>query len=947
MKTPIFLCAKFWKKHIKNALALLFAGTLLTAVVFVHFMSSREAAVRDVYSCYEASGRYEVIIGNSNDRVLGKLTEGKSGYNYGFINVLGTMGNAVNSYLYGTVSDEHDIYFIPLDEGRMPETADELAVDRGVLNALFWAGKCGDRITLNGKTYQVVGIINEEFGRSRRGSQLNESSSEYGMSDGHGIPLIFIGGSNETPLYRVDFLNNFFGGETASGLDGQLKDRPGEYYYAPILRELLNDEQWYHTIDKTAFQLSVFDEYDEKLFLYIAYIGTAISVLSVFSVLRSIFAERRGRIETLKKIGAKSSVIARMYAFECAAFAILQTALGIISGLAVYGGIYLFRTGVLGAKPYSGFENIPTAREHTRDPFLYACVISAALFAAAYLITVLTADIKPRKRIKNKKPSSLPRCFGKAFSQGGVTVVQTAALTLICFSVTLGYLYYTDNGKDPLAADQSGYLPETVSYEVGRLSDGKQIDMEENNVAEFYSCAAPLFSGVGHMDNPRTAYFYSIVTDFSRGTDDSTVSALPDNAYSTGLLTNTFIAYGEPDAGYGNEIDLSNEIVREGIIQASSGEYKDFFDEGETGSKHMYQAPTKLASAPVLNRLYEYVEDGGIDLDRINEGKELIVVYQSKKPSFGIGDKVTVYSAAAGEQNVGIGGIVSAEVTVGAVVRLPDTAGALLNYSARDLRDGYTHNFLTTATGADAMGLPCAKYTEVFTEEKTDGGIFPLSAEMELTSLEKLKHDNFITRAAQLSGIALVLTVMSLLGFSAYFNGIGMKIRMKSYNISVIRAVGASVSEIRKRLLLRSVKIPLIASALSYGLIRLLQSIMRGGYDRYAELMTQAQNIKGTVYDKWQTIVFADPEYYFGSGGAAADMLYAEMSAEVSAIEDKAGVLRNNMLFNGVMWQPHSEIPALVLFAVLCAVTFILTALALKRFRGSIAGDLNEERKRR
>ena len=946
MKTSVYLVLKYWKKHKKNLAALLFSGVLLTAIVFVHFMSSREAAVRDVYSCYEASGRYEVIIGNSNDEVLGKLTDGKSGYNYGYMNVLGTMGNAVNSYLYGNVNDEHDIYFIPLDEGRMPETADELAVDRGVLEALFWAGKCGDSITLNGKTYQVVGIINEDFGKSRRGSQLNESSSEYSISDGHGIPLIFIGGSNETPLYRIDFLNNFFGVETELGLDEQLRDRPGEYYYAPILRELLNDEQWYHTLDKTSYQFSVFVEYDEKLFLYIAYIGAVISVLSVFSVMRSIFAERRGRIETLKKIGAKRLVITQMYAFECAAFAVLQTALGIVSGLAVYGGIYLFKTNVLGAKPYSGFDNIPIAREHTRDPFLYACVISVALFAAAYLITVLTADIKPRMRIKNKKPRALSRCFGKAFSQGCVTVVQTVALTLICFSVMIGYLYYTDNGKDPLAANQSGYLPETVSYEVGRLSDGKQIDMEENNVAEFYSCAAPLFSGVGHMDNPQTTYFYSIVTDFSRGIDDSTVSALPDNAYSTGLLTNTFIAYDEPDTGCGNEIDLTNEIVREGIIKASSKEYKDFFDEGETGSKHMYQAPTKLASALVLNRLSDYVEDGEIDLDRINMGKELIVVYQSKKPSFRVGDKVTVYSAAAGEQNVGIGGIVSTEITVGAVVRLSDTAGALLNYSVRDLREGYSHNFLTTAAGADAMGLPCAKYTEVFTEDKIDGGIFPLSAEMELTSLEQMKHDNFITRATQLSGIALVLLVMSLLGFSAYFNGIGMKIRMKSYNISVIRAVGVSVSKLRKELLLRSAKIPLIASALSYGLIKLLQSIMRGGYDRYVELMAQAQNMNSTVYDKWQAIVFADPEYYFSNGGAAADTLYAEMSAEVAAIKDKAGVLRNNMLFNGVMWQPHSEMPIFVLFIVLCAVTFILTAIALKKFKRDIAFDLNSGRTR-
>ncbi len=146
MKTPIYLTYKFWKKHLKNAFALLFSGTLLTAIVFVYLMSSREAFARSIYSEYECVGHHDIIIGNSNDEVLNKITEGKSGYYYGFINVLGTMGNGINSFPYGTVHDEHNIYFVPLDEGRMPETVDELAIDRGVLELLSWAGKCGDSI---------------------------------------------------------------------------------------------------------------------------------------------------------------------------------------------------------------------------------------------------------------------------------------------------------------------------------------------------------------------------------------------------------------------------------------------------------------------------------------------------------------------------------------------------------------------------------------------------------------------------------------------------------------------------------------------------------------------------------------------------------------------------------------------------------------------------------
>lgn len=942
MKTSVYLVLKYWQKHKKNLAAVLFSGVLLAAVVFVYYIISRETFARRIYGVYEHKGRQDIIIGNSNDEVLNTITAGKSGYNYGFINVLGRMGNAVNSFPYGTVYDERDVYFIPLDEGRMPETADELAADRGVLDLLFWAGKCGDSIYLNGKTYSVVGIINEEFGRNRAGSQLSVSISDRGS--GHYIPLIFIGESDETPLYRIDFLGNFFGGETELGLDETHKDNPGEYYYAPLMSSLLNEEQWYDYNHINKIQLSFirgFNAVDDKLFLYIAYIGAVVSILSVFSALKSVFAERQGRIETLKKIGASKSVIAKMYGFECAVLAALQTLIGIAAGLAAYGVTFLIKTGLLGEKPYSGFANIAIVREETRAPFLYAAVISAALFVLAYLITVLTANIKGKGRVKNKKPRSISRCFGKVFSQGGVAVVQTAALVLICFGTMLGYLYHTDDGKDIENSDRTGYTPYIANYRVGMAETG-QIDMAENGVEEYYFCSPPLFSGAGHMDNTDIQYFYTTITDYSKGIDDSVTAALPKDAYSTGFLKHTFIASDVP--GYGTEIDLSNEIIREGIIMASSEEYKNFFNKGELGSKHLYQAATKLTSVQVINLLSDYVEDGEINVAGLNEGKETLVAYRSKKPPFKVGEKITIYSAAAGEENVGISDIVSAEITVGAIVKIPENADELLKYTTLDNREDYSYNFLTTATGARAMGFPCAKYTEVFTKEKIDGGIFPLSSEMRLTSLGQLRHENFVKRAEQYGGIVLVFATMSLLGFSAYFNGIGMKIRVKSYEISVMRAIGTPVSAIRKKLALASMKIPLIASAAAYGLVKLTQFAMSCAYAWFLNTMEAAQTAGDEIYFKWQAIVMADTEQYFFGG--KGDLLYREMMAEVDAIESKALTVSRNMLFYKVMWQPKSEIPMLVIAVILCAVTFVLTALALKKFKRDIAFDLNSGRTR-
>jgi putative ABC transport system permease protein len=193
----------------------------------------------------------------------------------------------------------------------------------------------------------------------------------------------------------------------------------------------------------------------------------------------------------------------------------------------------------------------------------------------------------------------------------------------------------------------------------------------------------------------------------------------------------------------------------------------------------------------------------------------------------------------------------------------------------------------------------------VYSSEEIGGGLFPLSAEMRVTSLSEKKWNSFIDKAAKFAGAALILAVMSLLGFAAYFNGIGLKIRQKAYELSIFRALGMPLSELRRRIFLDSVKIPVISSAAAYILVKITQSVMENGYGRLLE-MYQSQT-------------------------------------DLSAQRD---VLRQSLFLDNIMWQVNAEIPTLILLVIICAVTFILTAAALKKFSGNIAGDLNSGRTR-
>lgn len=559
----------------------------------------------------------------------------------------------------------------------------------------------------------------------------------------------------------------------------------------------------------------------------------------------------------LKRIGMKKRLIGAMYAFECAVFAVIQTIIGIASGLAAYGGIYLVKTSFLGEKPYSAFTDIGIVYDRTLDPFLYAGLISAAVIAAAYIINILTTNISAKSPHKRKKPRSLSSGFRKVMRQSGITAVQIISLTLICFSAVVGYMYYTDNGKE---------MQMWLTYDnISEDYKANGFSMEENGIEEYYFSNAIQINSFGEDGREITEFFPLIAEDYSRGFDDSIAKELSEAALITGSNDGTFVANGDKINGM-TPINLSNEIVRETFIELSDKEYKGFFDEGNLGSENMYRIPTKLTVPHTINGLSEYVTDGEINLEALNSGEEILLIYQSGEPPFAVGKAVTIYSALANENGYGLGEIKAVSAKIGATIKLPSSLGKLEKYI---IKCDFPCNFLTTAAGAKAIGLSGA-YTEVYSQEKLDGGIFPQSAEMRVKSLSEEKWNTFIDRAAKFAGAALILAVMSLLGFAAYFNGIEHKIRQKSYQISVFRAMGMPLSELRRRIFLDSVKIPVIASVTAYVLVKAMQFIMEKGYESLC-----------AVY---------------------------EGEASITVPLD---TLRNTLFLDNVMWQVNAEIPTL------------------------------------
>lgn len=888
MYISFYLTIKYWIKHKKNLAALIFSAVLATSVILTFWLNEREKTNRVINKIYSYDGYRNLQAANISDDIRERILNENPGVKLGSSFVYGEIGSEEN-FAFGTLDDPYDLFRIPFESGGMPSAKGEIAVDRAVLDRLYWVGKCGGNITIGGESYTVCGIFDISH---RYGSQL--APSVNGNDDAVStLPLIIFSECDGEPIGRLDYFADIFDKHmtTKEAENSQKCKNIEELLYG----SLIEDSQWY-VFDflgsgKIGGTLSETDMDDVRYYLRLFSVGAVIAALSVFTVLRTVFKDRENNIRILDNIGMSRKKRAALYCTECGTLAVIQTAAGFLTGSAAHLAAVLFKMLFLGEKFISGFSSDPFVTSRSCSPFLISGIISAAITVSAYILNILT--IKTRRKIseKNASPRSLHRCFAAVFRGGTTSVIQIVSLALIASCSALCYMNFTHNGKY-VQAVMLGAPNDTLS--------AGGIDLEESGVEEYYVCRAPETRGIISIFNP-TCGFYITENEYSLGIGDDIAAQLPEYAHVSGMLKHPFVISEEPIEDFTNLIDFTEKEVRNLLTEASSNEYKNFFDNGQIGSKILYQAPIRVVDEKTLLRLSDSVVSGGIDIDALNSGREILIVSQDSMVTFDAGRRLVFGSAASGENITGIGSInVSESVTVGGSIVLPRDEANLLNRLVATEENNMEYNFITTARGAEAIGIHGSRYTEIFSEKEMDGSVIPSSAQMELISRKILKRELVIERVKKSSAVIVTLIMMSLLGFSAYFNGIGIKIRNRAFEISVLRAVGTPIKGLRKTLIANSVKIPLISFAIGYAALKIIQ--------------TAADNMA----NKW-------------------DMLWSSGSKFVREL-DETGLMRNNW------WQANLEFPIIILLLVFIMVTVLLTLIALKKFQKDIARDLNSGR---
>ena len=911
----LYITRKYWAKHKKSLAALLFSGVLLCAVITCIFLNARQGFIRGLDDLYDTDGFYSLMVTDDRTDVIDAFAKEDSPR--GEIHVLGTAGIGKTQFHIGTLDDPENLAHFPIEQGRLPEKEGELAAYRSVLDKIGFFGKVGDKITLDKGTFTLVGILHDEMWDYRAGTDLHIQQVYGGDVFGGAIedrikyyvPMMYIGGDHSKEAeYTWVMLDDLKGISWRSKEDNVYDDYNDGF--ATVFAENnieFEYEESYRINNKgdvafDSYYYLFLPEVRKMLPLYIS--AFIIAALSVIAVMRSIFAERENTVGMLRKVGISKRGIRVIFAFEYLCLTVIQTVIGLALGSAAHLGIYLYQINMLDMKHFTGFTKNEFASYFLPDPLIIGAVVSAAVLLVGYLFAALLSRVRVRGR-RHKKAASLHRCVARIFRTRAVTIIQTAALALICFGTVYGYILFHNS--------QGSYDEQTGEFVLDidtKFGDQNQFDFNEESAEEYYYASGELISGSGNFN-------FTLEKEGHNGIDDTYADKL-GNTVAKGSMKTTFLI-ADSESGLKHSIVYGSKEEKQFMIDNSSDEGKALL----SSDKELFKCPTALTSAENIKKLEPYVTSGRIDLERIASGEEVLLILKYGESPFDAGDRIE-FASAITSNGFGIDKLTAASPNIGAVITLPKDIDKILRYA---IAAGDEINLLTTVTGARAMGFDCDGYTELIAYEKI-GDKLPLGTGLMLKSYEQQRHEMFLQNARFYGSLGALVLMMSLLGFSAYFNGIGLKIRLKEYQISVMRAVGTPLKKLKRRLTFDSVKIPVISGAAAFAMVKLAQFIVKSGYNKSAAILKDA----GTVFDKIDM--------------AATQQEKDRLCDICNEMQKQSSMIRDEFITSTQLWYTGTLMPSIIILAVMCIITILLTRKSCKMFTPDIASSLAKGRKR-
>jgi len=233
--------------------------------------------------------------------------------------------NSENAVVYGVTPAYEDIAGLVVDQGRFLKTPDidnhsysaivNMDVVTDILSLSSASKAIGEQVSLNGKSYQIIGVLEEE------------ESSSSGMFAGSSYEVYIPYTSLIRLADTVSYVNSFAVSGTGDDLDA------AENAMGKMLLKRFDDDEEAFSIVNISSIMDVMDSVTGTLSLLlggIAAISLLVGGIGIMNIMLVSVTERTREIGIRKAIGAGRKVIMMQFLIEALVLSLMGSAIGVV-----------------------------------------------------------------------------------------------------------------------------------------------------------------------------------------------------------------------------------------------------------------------------------------------------------------------------------------------------------------------------------------------------------------------------------------------------------------------------------------------------------------------------------------------------------------------------------------------------------------------------------------
>jgi|LSQX01.3.fsa_nt_gb ABC-type lipoprotein release transport system permease subunit len=867
MRNDLFLIKKYWFYNKNHLIKALLSVIILVAMLMVAVSIERTELRREYDRLLHAYGAYNFAYADVREEVYNEISNLPEVEEMGRIMVCGKLGNSSKQFTYGAYTDEtaEKLDYLELKWGHLPRNNGEVAIYDYALKELYFDTDdehlLGTEIQLNQydlngkyigkKSLKIVGIIKKSSFR-----QLIESNQSLEMSSNFAMPMLFL--NYDECMSVLDFhsyalikcikseyedlesneLRLLFTKKFAEDYNLYIKDRGGLSIAANAIMSYQAGNKMYDGIYQTDTM---------TIIRYFSVIAVAISAISLFGILYSIMQKRVESLRLIKILGYSNLRIISLMVFEWIILFVLGYGIGILIGIGIYEAIIAAQGAFWGLPALKAYNPEWPIKQVTQNPYLVAFVYSFITFLLGYAIYFIRFAASNRISVlKHKKIRSFMRIKRILSGDKFTNIMQVAALSLVLFTTTAFYSYYTLEGKGESRFTDPKLVGDAYYEYAG-------INMKKSNIDScIYTVRSPA------VNFPMTRNIDSGIPPQAL----DIISSIPgvSNIHAYKAIYGTSVVYSKDWEGVP---DFFKNLLKRNPKLVFNKDMDEFYNDHNI---QYYPLPTVMCNDIAFENLSEHLIEGQIG--KYNNGVTL-VVYEEEGINipYNIGDKVPMAYIIATKDTMNIQSKHEYEVIVDSIAVIPPSVAEedeILNHIFRS--QGVTMA-MTTHTNLD-MHMDNFDYTYIQFDKGSNAGditsqirrLLEPSMHVMLQTLEDCDKDflqSQIERYLSIIFIFILLIIMTIVG---YFSLISMKIQNSKGNIAIARALGLTKARSIKMFLVNNVVNTFISCILGTGLIYSMRQLLINKHNE-ATALYEKYGFLGSDYDKYAMITKLENQY--------------------------------------------------------------------------------------